>query len=210
MKCPEKQREAEAARLFLLFCLVYFFVFSRSIFVLCSSLCHEWTGCVGDSMGRLLCLSLSQRRRKKTTTSYSWFWKSKIDKLSLKVIQSVRKLYYGPLDVFLKSGGGANLSIGVIGVTSCCLLSSLEKVKRTHRTISSFQTHWRCRMRGFWLIFSPDRLTSRCTSVPQYYHPILSAPVVSHGTAVSNPAVAKSSSRPEEAACMRAYVWVGA
>lgn len=157
-------------------------------------------------------LSVSESKKKKKNNNFL-FLILKIKNWQI-VLESYSKraqvIFRASRRIFEKWEGGANLSIGVIGVTSCCLLTSLEKLKRTHRTISSFQTHWRCRMRGFWLIFSPDRLTSRCTSVPQYYHPILSAPVVSHGTAVSNPAVAKSSSRPEEAACMRAYVWVGA
>lgn len=65
---------------------------------------------------------------------------------------------------------------------------------------ASSQSRGRCGTRRFWLTFGPDRLTSGSTSVPQYYHPMLSAPVVSHGTAVSNPALAKSASGPVEAA----------
>lgn len=59
----------------------------------------------GSFNGKVTLSVCESKKKKKTTTSYSWFWKWKIDKLSFKVIQSLRKLYFRPLDVFLKSGG---------------------------------------------------------------------------------------------------------
>lgn len=143
-----------------------------------------------------------------------------MDKLSLKVFQSLRELYFGPLGVFLKRwgtwGGDRGGRRGSQNRSNRCdlLLSFYYLSKRQNMRSEPSPPFSDARpvqnARDFWLMFGPDRLTSGSTSVPQYYHLILSAPVVSHGTAVSNPAVAKSSSRPEEAACRRTHSSVGA
>lgn len=128
MKCSEKKknstRQRQAARLFFFHFVWLFLVFSRSICVLCSSLCHEWTGCVGVSMERLICFMWVKKRQKKPQLPVLDFKKSKIDKLSLKVFLSLRKLYFGPQDVFLK-GGGCGGGGSQNRSSSCDLLLSL-------------------------------------------------------------------------------------